>query len=660
MTDYSQLLVGRGKHELKREWKKLVQRDAVSAKIDATSVLWKAESYLSGSSMSAEVIPFEYFEFSVDKMTMRSYRSCREAIEGGSALMALYSDVLSPDAWSIERLSVDLERIIRRFDKSNLIEEARKGAESWDIDDETLDGFRMALESAGSLSALAETLQEVSTRGRFNVSSVIEHGSDLPVELLEKLMRIAVGGVSVPRTESFVMQPEPGPMRPIIGRLGRFVYQYALECVEKGLGIVMRVQDLRRFSNEELNFSGNLHAVIQDKVRMIHDHSNCEDETIEPLNSEATKVAARETYGPILHPTIESIVTRVLMLCEKLGIQTSELRFASIDVKNAFGKMKIAAKDVALMPILIDELRKLALVRFMCSFGKSEYPFGYDTFSKCLEWKINDVIDEGIADIYVDDCFLFSIFLRAHENLRKAIKVHHDLLGLDSLNEAKCTASPTIDGVLIGWYINLEKGILRPSEKAMDKLKLMLFVILDVEAIFWELRHVQGLVSLVIRYAKAMSGMSCLTQPFVDMLRQRGGDGPGDPRAVSVMARCALQIWRSAVINGECLSVPLRCFDQRTDNLAEFITINDAANSLGCGVYRLENGYPVLSCYTAFKLPFLLPDAKFQNVKELMGCLLSLLLIAMFLKAPKGTTIRMQSDSMSSLSWLGKNRANSE
>ena len=43
-----------------------------------------------------------------------------------------------------------------------------------------------------------------------------------------------------------------------------------------------------------------------------------------------------------------------------------------------------------------------------------------------------------------------------------------------------------------------------------------------------------------------------------------------------------------------------------------------------------------------------------------MGCLLSILIIAMVEKAPRGTKIFMKTDSMSALTWIEKNRGNSK
>ena len=258
------------------------------------------------------------------------------------------------------------------------------------------------------------------------------------------------------------------------------------------------------------------------------------------------------------------------------------------------------------MPILIDELRKIILVRFMCSFGKSEYPFAYNIISKCLRYLISIVIKNSVVFIYVDDCFLFSFVDSAQENLKAALKVHTDFLGLDAMNDEKSSKVPTIDGIAIGWYINFETATISPCAKAIDKLTLTLFEILDIEASHWELQQVQCIVSLVIRYSVALLGMSCFCQPFIDMLRQQGSEDPAALRLVSEEARFALLIWRAAVLNNNGLAVPMSVFEEKSDTSCDYLTINDASNYLGAGIYKMIDKEPKLIAFTSFRLPFLL------------------------------------------------------
>jgi hypothetical protein len=372
------------------------------------------------------------------------------------------------------------------------------------LDNVLLSVSRDNLISAGSLSAYANNLQLVQTANRFNMARVKKFGYNLPTVLYDMVSDIAINGVAVPRTDTFIIQSIPDPIRSIIKRIGKHALKYALDCVKKGLGFIIRYKDLVKYSNEDLNFSGCLHAVLQDKVRMIHDHSSPSIKSVsEPLNSDITKESASEIYGKIEHPTIKSIITELLAFCRDNDIPLSMMRFTSMDVSNAFGKMKIKSEDVRFMPILIDELREIVLVRYMCSFGKSEYPFAYNIITKCLRLMISKVIRNGVVFIYVDDCFLFSYVDSAQDNLTVALKVHKDFLGDDAMNDDKSSSKPTIDGVAIGWYLNFETATISPSEKAMDKLKLTLFEILDSEALHWELQQVQSIVSLVIRYSVA-------------------------------------------------------------------------------------------------------------------------------------------------------------
>ena len=65
---------------------------------------------------------------------------------------------------------------------------------------------RDSLISAGSLSDFVYNLQLAQTAERFNITSVMKFGQDLPSDLYDMVADIAINGVAVPRTESFILQ----------------------------------------------------------------------------------------------------------------------------------------------------------------------------------------------------------------------------------------------------------------------------------------------------------------------------------------------------------------------------------------------------------------------------------------------------------------------
>jgi len=89
------------------------------------------------------------------------------------------------------------------------------------------------------------------------------------------------------------------------------------------------------------------------------------------------------------------------------NLNFNDMLMSFMDVKNAFGMMKIDPKDVCLIPVLILENPNIILVRTMCFFGKSEYPYAYNVISSCINKEIKLIV-HGTSDTYVDDTRIFS------------------------------------------------------------------------------------------------------------------------------------------------------------------------------------------------------------------------------------------------------------
>ena len=147
-----------------------------------------------------------FFEYSIGKRTIRRRKTLEQAITDSARLIELYAGLVKPLIWSIQDLSKDMERIIRRFDKSNMIMEAKCKASDTVLDNVYLSVARDSLMAAGSLSDFVCNLQLAQTADRFNITSVKKFGQDLPTDLYDKVSDIAINGVAVPRTESFISQ----------------------------------------------------------------------------------------------------------------------------------------------------------------------------------------------------------------------------------------------------------------------------------------------------------------------------------------------------------------------------------------------------------------------------------------------------------------------
>lgn len=533
------------------------------------------------------------------------------------------------------------------------MKEARDGAQSLRTPNDLLDHARDRLKELGSLAAYAKEIQDTKAVLGFNIDRVNRAFKDCPTVDREACASIAINGMKIQPSETFICVPRSTTMRPLGRLLGNFYLQKAIKMVEEGTGLIFRESDLQEIcAHENLNFSNNAHSVFQDKPRFIIDCSNA-IEGAEPLNGPHCKLQAQCEFGEIHHPTINKIISDLLAYCHVHNLKPRDMRFISCDVNNAFGKMKIHSESVRYTCVLVSEYPvKIVLVRYMCFFGKSEYPYGYNVITKCLRHKLKSII-HGTAEIYVDDAVAFSEKDHAEQDHRNMKDMHYDSIGIGALSEDK-SKPPSLTGDYIGWTIDLVAETIRPTEKAIDKLLFVFYVVIDDRAKRWLLKHVQALVSLTIRYSAVMLGMSCFIQPFILMLR-RNDQKDHVFRNVSSAARFAIHIWRAAILQPSFLAVPLSSMCIHDPNIYDYMTINDAANSLGVTIYKDNH----LVCYTGYKLPFTATHSRYQNVKEFMGFILSLLMIARYEKAPRGTRVRMKSDSMSALTWVKANRTKS-
>ncbi len=431
--------------------------------------------------------------------------------------------------------------------------------------------------------------------------------------------------------------------------LGKYYLQCALKSVQEGTGFILYEEDLMNICKEQLNFV-HAHCVFQDKPRFIMDCSNSVDKA-EPLNGPHSKEWAKTRYGELVLPTIEEFLLNILTYCKEQGLHSRQMRFIFLDVSNAFGKMPINPEYVRYCLVKVHSNPDIIHGRITAFFGKSEFPYQYNPISKCFDHKGKEIV-HGALVTYVDDtaaCVEANHAIQDHADLKK---LHEDVLGERGLNVEKSSKLPSLTGEWIGWYMDLDTVTVRPNDKAIDKLMFVFYVVIDVEAEHWDLHHVQAVVSLSIRYSKALRGMRCFTQPFVKMLR--GVDRKSNAkRIVTEEAKFAVHVWRAVILQPSFLAVPMSAMLTSFDEVFDYMTINDAANALGVAIFDADKKLIIHSDYV---LPFTRTHSRFQNVKEFLGFILNLLMIAKIERAPRGTKILMLTDNITAKTMIEKNR----
>lgn len=597
--------------------------------------------------------------FTLNKITVNSvFASVGAAVALFTSLITLYSDItdsrllVDSDA---ETITDKINRLVNQFSRKAIEKKVRDSAAHVEVPVSLLNQAKSDLIRAGSFSLLVKERQKLTEADGFNVTRVVESLSGCPPFFFDRAIDIALNGVKIPITETFISQTYPNPLRDLGRRLGNKYLQFAIESVEEGTGILLRLEDLLNLCpDEEFHFGNSAHCVFQNgKARFIIDCSNA-TEGYEPLNTPWCKEWAKVNWGNLVLPTVEEICTDLSIFCEDNGYNLDQLRMILLDVSNAFGKMRIDAESVRYLGVLVHENPELVLARIKCFFGKSEFPYEYNDISKCLEHKSQEIVF-GVARVYVDDLAAFSLHTEADRNQEELKQLHTKLFGLRGLNDEKSKNKPSLQGEFIGWYWDLKAGTIRPKDSAVNKLLLLVYVIIDAEAVSWSLLHCQILVSLTIHYSKGLLSMNCFTKPFINMLagKERRAN---DQRMVTDAARFAIYIWRSVLLQPAFMAAPISSLSKSSRDQFDYLTINDAEQSLGVGI---ENSRGDLLAFCSYDLPFSKTHSKFQNVREFMGFILSLLMIHRNFGAPRGTKVKMLTDSISAKTWVEKDRCSS-
>ena len=158
--------------------------------------------------------------------------------------------------------------------------------------------------------------------------------------------------------------------------------------------------------------------------------------------------------------------------------------------------------------------------------------------------------------------------------------------------------------------------------------------------------------------------MRAFVEPFIALTRSAatpGAHNSSASRKISSLVRMAVILWRAIIVillsQPERLAVPLRYMIAKRDTSFNYSAITDASDSIGLVLFGPAN--TALAC-TSYLLPFEAHDGRYQNTRELLGIMLSIVLFKSQFGLPPGTRIGVKSDSMSAIIWITKNRAASQ
>jgi len=159
------------------------------------------------------------------------------------------------------------------------------------------------------------------------------------------------------------------------------------------------------------------------------------------------------------------------------------------------------------------------------------------------------------------------------------------VFGSDAWAEEKCVL-PCVRAEILGWWVNLISGRIRPSDKGIRKWTFTFFS-LNANASHWPLEVCQLLASLAYRYSAGIMGMRPFVNPFYELC---AGPQSVKWRKVSAKAKFAVEMWRVAIIllflDKEGMSVPLYVLVVRPKSFEHIKFITDASY-IGVGTLLL-------------------------------------------------------------------------
>ena len=267
----------------------------------------------------------------------------------------------------------------------------------------------------------------------------------------------------------------------------------------------------------------------------------------------------------------------------------------------------------------------------------------------------------GVLFLFCDDfigCGHYSIVDRDQQAARDLIE---KTFGDDKVALEKSVV-PTTKAEVLGWWVDLERATIRPSDKGIRKLMFVFFSI-DSSASHWSLEMCQVLASLAQRYSQALMGM----RPFVHAFHEMCGGvstKANQWRKISGRARFAVEMWRVCLIllfiDKENMSVSLRVMAGSPSGFESFDLLTDGSY-LGVGVLILNEARTVLDCpFASYTFKFTqnrieADKPKYQNHREFVGLVVGIIVLVLLKKLPKqGAVIRWVNDNTAALEWARK------
>lgn len=600
----------------------------------------------------------------VNKCTAISGEKLSDVLERAISLVSILGGFMGRQSLREgERYNLDVHTLEtyfnvckEEFTRGNAEERARLDAVDFvfPLEDMCRDG--VSLQRLGTIEAVVRERQLSNQDSRFNLNryQYLSDTIDAPV-----LLALATSGAAIPVSSDFVSNPVAEKPRKLQQKLGNCYSKHAHKLWRSGGALVLREQDVPTKERRKLNLN-SLHWCTKpfcDPGRWLGDLSNREKGT--PINCHESKELAKQIFGDMSYPMIEDIIISWLDYATVHQCALSDMRIWKEDIRSAFAQFNIKPEDTYKVAFSFAE--GLILIMIWGFFGWTGAPMVFANFSRAMLEALNKIA-LGVIFIFCDDfigCGHYSVALNDQEAARDLIS---NVFGDDKVALEK-SVGPATEAEVLGWWVDMVKATIRPSDKGIRKLMFVFFSI-DTTASHWSLQMCQVLASLAQRYSQALMGM----RPFVHAFHEMCGGTVSESnqwRRVSGRARFAVEMWRVCsillFIDKEYMSVALRVMVGSPGDFQKLDLLSDASY-LGVGVLLLDEIKPIAECQFAdylFKFKQNREQAdmsKYQNHREFTGLVIGVIVLILLNKIPKqGAVIHWVNDNTAALEWARNN-----
>ena len=356
------------------------------------------------------------------------------------------------------------------------------------------------------------------------------------------------------------------------------------------------------------------------------------------------KLRVDDMWGPIKHPTIDTLVRMIYRVAEKVGWEKTVLW--KIDLRGAFSLLFIKPEDVQLMAFELTD--GLTMLYHTGMFGHTEMPCGFDIITRALRRTIGVAIHANSeCEAYVDDIMGASSIDNLFNDMEIATSICNSLLGPGSVEPTKSSWGRRQD--IIGWSICLDTRTVSIAKHNFYKALHGFFTVNESKAI--PVRELQKLASWGSRYASVCRHM----RPFSTVLYSAIGfvRNQNASHHLDDATKACIKLWRCCL----CL-MEMRSKNQFSRSMRSYIPqvsqylveFDGSLKGVGIRINKLIEGVEVPWRVARFVFPFDLDgDSSYQNTSEFIavvlatGCLISLNI--------RDVAVAARGDSKTALTW---------